>query len=185
MSPSLLIAHYFPERQSAIDELQLALDEASQAASEYIEEHSAEGGLLEEAKNDKDTVNKASINERLKITKDKDERDALKQAKALLEAETEAKDKLKTAEERLAVDVRDKYSTLEELDVKVLVVDEKWLAELEERIRSEVERVTQQLANRLKVLHERYAKPLPTLESEVEGLSAKVAGHLKAMGLSW
>jgi type I restriction enzyme M protein len=185
VSPALLIAHYFPERQSANDELQLALDEASQAAAEYIEEHSAEGGLLEEAKNDKDTVNKASINERLKITKDKDERDALKQAKALLEAETEAKDKLKTAEERLAVDVRDKYSTLEELDVKVLVVDEKWLAELEERIRSEVERVTQQLANRLKVLHERYAKPLPMLEAEVEGLSAKVAGHLKAMGLSW
>jgi type I restriction enzyme M protein len=48
-----------------------------------------------------------------------------------------------------------------------------------------VERVTQQLANRLKVLHERYAKPLPMLEAEVEGLSAKVAGHLKAMGLSW
>ena len=185
VSPSLLIAHYFPERQSTIDELQLALDEASQAAAEYIEEHSAEGGLLEEAKNDKDTVNKASINERLKITKDKDERDALKQAKALLEAEAEAKDKLKTAEERLAVDVRDKYSTLEELDVKVLVVDKKWLADLEERIRSEVERVTQQLANRLKVLHERYAKPLPMLESEVEGLSAKVAGHLQAMGLSW
>lgn len=185
VSPALLIAHYFPERQSTIDELQLALDEASQAATEYIEEHSAEGGLLEDAKNDKDTVNKASINERLKVATDKDEREALKRAKALLDAEAAAKDKLKTAQERLAQDVKDKYSTLQELDVKVLVVDEKWLADLEERIRSEVERVTQQLANRLKVLHERYAKPLPMLEAEVEGLSAKVAGHLQAMGLSW
>lgn len=183
--PALLIAHYFPERQAAIDALQLALDEASQAASEYIEEHSAEGGLLEEAKNDKDAVNKASINERLKITEDKEEREALKKAKTLLDAEATAKEQLKTAQEKLAQDVKDKYGTLEELDVKVLVVDEKWLAELEERIRSEVERVTQQLANRLKVLHERYAKPLPTLESEVGVLSAKVAGHLKAMGLSW
>lgn len=185
VSPALLIAHYFPERQAAIDELQLALDEASQAASEYIEEHSGEGGLLEEAKNDKDAVNKASINERLKVATDKEEREALKRAKALLDAEATAKDKLKTAQERLAQDVKDKYATLQELDVKVLVVDEKWLADLEERIRSEVERVTQQLANRLKVLHERYAKPLPVLEAEVEGLSAKVAGHLQAMGLSW
>jgi type I restriction enzyme M protein len=185
VSPALLIAHYFPERQTAIDELQLVLDEASQAASDYIEEHSGEGGLLEEAKNDKDAVNKASINERLKVATDKEERDALKQAKALLDAEAGAKDKLKTAQERLDLDVKDKYSTLQELDVKVLVVDEKWLTDLEEQIRSEVERVTQQLANRLKVLHERYAKPLPMLEAEVEGLSAKVAGHLQAMGLSW
>lgn len=185
VSPVLLIAHYFAERQAAIDELQLVLDEASQTAADYIEEHSSEGGLLEEAKNDKDTVNKASINERLKVATDKEEREALKRAKALLDAEADAKDKLKTAQERLAQDVKDKYATLEELDVKVLVVDEKWLSDLEERIRSEVERVTQQLANRLKVLHERYAKPLPVLEAEVEGLSAKVAGHLQAMGLSW
>lgn len=185
VSPALLIAHYFAERQSTIDELQLVLDEASQTASEYIEEHSGEGGLLEEAKNDKDAVNKASINERLKVVTDKDDRETLKRAKALLDAEATAKDKLKTAQERLAQDVKNKYSTLQELDVKVLVVDEKWLADLEERIRSEVERVTQQLANRLKVLHERYAKPLPVLEAEVAGLSAKVAGHLQAMGLSW
>jgi type I restriction enzyme M protein len=183
--PSLLIAHYFPERQAAIDQLQLVLDEASQAASEYIEEQSTEGGLLEEAKNDKEVVNKASIQERLKVATDKDERDALKRAKQLLDAEAKAKEQLKTAQERLALEVRDQYSTLTESDIKVLVVNEKWLAELEERIRSEVERVTQQLANRLKVLHERYAKPLPSLEAEVEVLSAKMAGHLKAMGLSW
>ena len=32
------------------------------------------------------------------------------------------------------------------------------------------------------VLAERYATPLPDLESEVDELAAKVAGHLKKMG---
>ena len=36
----------------------------------------------------------------------------------------------------------------------------------------------------MKVLEERYARPLPALEQDVEVFSAKVEGHLKRMGLS-
>jgi len=45
--------------------------------------------------------------------------------------------------------------------------------------------VTQQLAGRVKELEERYARPLPELEREVEAVSDKVEGHLKKMGLAW
>lgn len=45
--------------------------------------------------------------------------------------------------------------------------------------------MTQQLANRVKELNERYAEPLPQITQNVEDLSAKVAEHLKAMGLEW
>lgn len=51
---------------------------------------------------------------------------------------------------------------------------------------SEVQRLTQQLAGRVKILEKRYAQPLPELEQEqeVEEFGAKVEGHLKKMGLA-
>ena len=72
-----------------------------------------------------------------------------------------------------------------EADIKTLVVDDKWLATLETNIQAEIERVTQQLANRVKTLEERYAEPLPQITEEVSELSAKVDEHLQRMGLVW
>ena len=63
------------------------------------------------------------------------------------------------------------------------MVEDKWLASLRATTEGEVERLTKQLAGRVKELEERYAQPLPVLEREVEGFSAKVEGHLKRMGL--
>ncbi|EEU9241568.1 hypothetical protein GAJ33_20975 [Escherichia coli] len=58
-------------------------------------------------------------------------------------------------------------------------------AVVQSNINAEIERVTQQLANRVKELEERYSEPLPALTQSVENLSDKVADHLKAMGLEW
>ncbi|MCB0257841.1 MAG: type I restriction endonuclease subunit M, partial [Anaerolineae bacterium] len=77
------------------------------------------------------------------------------------------------------------YPELTEDDIKTLIVDDKWLATLQAQIETEIERVTQQLAKRVKELEERYAEPLPAITQSVEQLSDKVAGHLKAMGLEW
>jgi len=66
-----------------------------------------------------------------------------------------------------------------------LVVDDKWQATLKSAIASEIERVTQQLANRVKTLEERYAEPLPQLVQEVEELSSKIEEHLRRMRLDW
>ena len=70
-------------------------------------------------------------------------------------------------------------------DIKTLIEDDKWLATLQANIIAEIERVTQQMANRVKQLEERYSAPLPTLTNSVDELSDKVANHLKAMGLEW
>jgi len=64
-------------------------------------------------------------------------------------------------------------------------VDDKWQATLKAAIQGEIERVTQQLANRVKTLEERYAEPLPQLMQDVEALAGKVDEHLKKMGLVW
>jgi type I restriction enzyme M protein len=78
-----------------------------------------------------------------------------------------------------------RYGKLTEAEIKTLVVEDKWLASLRAAIDGEVQRVTQQLAGRVKELEERYAQPLPALEREVEAFSAKVEAHLKKMGLVW
>lgn len=41
------------------------------------------------------------------------------------------------------------------------------------------------LAGRVKVLEERYARPLPELERDVAAFAEKVEGRLKRMGLTW
>ena len=74
------------------------------------------------------------------------------------------------------------HPTLTEAEIKVLVVDDKWLTMLGAAVQGELDRVSQTLTGRVRQLAERYAEPLPKLEDEVEVLAARVAGHLKRMG---
>lgn len=168
-----------------VDTLQSLLDSASQELETYLEENSGEDGLLNDALNDKDKVTKATVTARLKLATDSDEKAALKQAKKLFDAEGDAKKALKDAQDALDLAVFKQYPQLSIDEIKSMIVDDKWLATLERNIVAEIERVTQQLANRVKELEERYSEPLPALTQSVENLSDKVAGHLKAMGLEW
>lgn len=183
--PALIIARFFDAEQIEVDALQAALDSASQELETYLEEHSGDDGLLSDALNDKDKVTKATVTARLKLATDSDETSALKQAKKLFDAEANSKKALKDAQEALDLAVFKQYSQLSEDEIKVLIVEDKWLASLQANIEAEIERVTQQLANRVKELEERYNQPLPAITTSVEALSEKVAGHLKAMGLEW
>ena len=183
--PSLIVARYFSDQQAQVDALQAKQDEATQALESYLEEHGCEDGLLVEAINDKDKITKASVAARTKLATDADEVKALKQATKLFNAETAAKKAVKEAIDALDLNVFNQYPKLTIDEIKTLIVDDKWLATLQANIVSEIERVTQQMANRVKQLEERYSTPLPTLSKSVVDLSDKVAGHLKAMGLEW
>ncbi|GAA4356566.1 type I restriction-modification system subunit M [Kangiella marina] len=183
--PALIIQRYFKGQQSNIEQIQSELDRVTIELESYIEEHTGEDGLLAEAMNDKDKVTKTTINTRLKEATDEEELSALKQAKQLFDDETLGKKALKEAQEALDVDVLKHYPTLTEEEIKSLIVEAKWLVTLEANIKAEIERVTQQLANRVKELEERYSQPLPVITQSVENLSDKVAGHLKAMGVEW
>lgn len=90
---------------------------------------------------------------------------AAKEAKAKLDAQTVAK-----------------YPKLTNEEVKALVVEDKWVASIEAAINGERDRIAQALTGRIKTLVERYAEPLPAITVKVEGLEAKVAEHLRAMG---
>ncbi|MEY4210376.1 MAG: hypothetical protein RLZ92_755, partial [Pseudomonadota bacterium] len=183
--PALLVARYFQTQQTRIEQIQGDLDAASQELESYLEEHSGDDGLLSEALNDKDKVTAASIKARLKLATDPDEKAVLQQTQKLFDAEADAKKSLKEQQEALDLAVFKHYASLSEAEIKTLIVEDKWLASLQANIQAEIERVTQQLANRVKELEERYAEPLPTITQSIDELSKKVAGHLKAMGLEW
>ncbi len=92
---------------------------------------------------------------------------------------------MKETQEALDQAVFAQYPQLTEAEIKSLVVDDKWKATLQTAVQAEIERVTQQLANRVKDLEERYAEPLPQLVEEAEALSSRVEAHLRKMGLTW
>ena len=183
--PKLLIDKYFQSEQKAIDELQSKLDTASSELESYIEENSGEDGLLEDGKTDKGSITKTSVSNRLKIAIDADEIVALKKSKKLIEDEAKAKKELKKASDELSLIVFKKYPTLSIEDIKLIVIEDKWLKHISTQIDEEINRVTTNLANRIKTLEERYKEPLKTIENNVNILSSKVEEHLKAMGLSW
>jgi len=148
---------------------------------EMAEEHGGEGGLLEDAKNDRDKLTKASITARLKElssvpsvpslpsipllppvpSDDSEERDILQQYIALSDQEATASTTLKTAEESLIEKILQQYSKLTEDDIKTLVVDDKWLVTIAAAVQCELDRVSQTLTSRIRQLAERYATPLP------------------------
>ncbi|ELN3182899.1 type I restriction-modification system subunit M [Vibrio cholerae] len=185
LPPSLLVNRFFAAEKAALDTQQARLDTISQELESYIEENSAEDGLLADALNDKDKITAASIKARLKLATDADERSALKKAQQLFDTEAASKKALKALQDKLDLLVFKRYPTLTIDEVKTLLVEDKWQASLQVSIQAEIERIGQQLASRVKDLEERYAEPLPQISKSVDDLSAKVAEHLKAMGLEW
>lgn len=182
--PALIVQRYFAEQQAQLDQLQATLDEIIQQQDSLIEEHTGEEGLLIEALSDSDKVTKTTVNARLRVTTDEEEREVLEQAKQLFDLETTAKAQIRSAQEKLDSAVLAQYGKLDESEIKQLLVHDKWLATLQSQIEAEIERITQQLASRLQELKERYSEPLPEIVENVEVLSNKVAEHLKAMGLA-
>jgi type I restriction enzyme M protein len=198
--PGLLVARYFAKEQQQIDQLQADLDAISQELEALLEEHSGEEGALSEAQTDAGKVSKASIKQLMgelkidngQLTTDDSELSTvnyqlsiLKHCFNLFDREAAAKKAVKEAQEALDRLVFAQYPKLTEDEIKTLVVDDKWQATLKAAIQADIERVTQQLANRVKTLEERYAEPLPQLMQDVEALANKVDEHLKKMGLEW
>jgi type I restriction enzyme M protein len=104
---------------------------------------------------------------------------------ALNTTEGELKKQIKEQEAALDALALKQYPKLVEKDIKTLVVDNKWLAELDKRIHGEMDRISQALTQRVKELAERYEAPLPQLTDKVAELEEKVNAHLQRMGFSW
>jgi type I restriction enzyme M protein len=182
----LVIARYFAKEQAQVDALEAERDAVTLELEELIEEHGADDGPLDEAKNEKGKVTAKGVKDRLREIQDDtdadDERAVLEKVQAMIDKEAAAGKKLKDAQKAIAVKVRLKFMQLTADEVKVLVVDDKWLAELHVRVDSELDRVSQALTARVRELAERYLASLPHVAKEAEALAVRVGRHLAAMG---
>ena len=184
----LVIARYFAKEQAQVDALEAERDAVTLELAELIEVHGADDGPLDEAKNDKGKVTAKGVKDRLSaIRGDKDaddERAVLEKLQVLFDKEVAAGKKLKDAQKELAATVLSKFAQLTADDLKVLVVDDKWLAVLQARVEDELARVSQGLTGRVRQLAERYSVPLPALVAEVQAASVRTNAHLASLGLA-
>ena len=180
---ALIVVRYFEAEQAKIDQVSADLEATSSALAELEEEHSGEEGVFA----DLEKINAATVKERIKdVGKEAvEELAVLKQWQVLVARETALKKQLKELEADLDEKSYAKYPQLTEVEIKQLVVDDKWLGALKASISGEMDRVSQTLAQRVKELAERYETPLPQLTRRVNELEAKVAEHLQKMGFVW
>lgn len=180
-----IVARYFAAEQAAIEAKQAELEAATASLVELEEEHSGE----EAAFSGFESITAAAVKDRVReIGKDPDgaeELKVLKQWQALTEQVAALKKAVKAAETALDAQAYEQYATLSEVEIKTLVVDDKWMAYLAAAVQGELDRVSQTLTGRIRELAERYATPLAELTDEVAKLAARVEEHLKKMGAVW
>ncbi len=183
---ALVVARYFATEQAVTDQLTVELESVTARLTEMEEEHGGEDGAFAEL----DKVNKASVTQRLKELRAEsgelivEEKRVLKEWLKLNTEEANLKKRLKQAEAALDTKAYAQYPKLTESEIKTLVVDDKWLAALAAAIHGEMDRVSQQLTQRVKELAERYETPMPQMVGRVAELEAKVNCHLEKMGFS-
>ena len=179
----LIVARFFAKEQADIDAATADLEATTATLAELEEEHGGEDGFLGTL----EKINKAEVNARLKEIKgDKDAKEeiaVLKQWLSLSAEEADLKKAIREAEAALDRLAYDQYPKLTESEIQTLVVDDKWLTTLAIAIQGELDRVSQTLTSRIRLLADRYAAPLPQIVDEVEQLAAKVAVHLEKMGV--
>lgn len=185
----LIVERFFADEERNLEVLEEEKEAISRQLEELAEEHGGEEGLLEDVTNEKGKIVKGPVMARLKeIRNDPDaveEKTLLHECLKLLKQEGDAGKNVKEARAELDYRIMDKYKALSEEEIKILVVDNKWLAVLDADLDSEMNRISQTLAGRIRELAERYAMPLPEMSEEVGTLSAKVDAHLEKMGFAW
>ncbi len=181
---NLIIARYFEKEQQAINDLEADIENLAAQLTELEEEHGGEEGLFSEL----DKLSKTTVAARLKEIKNdneaKDEIEALNRWQSLYNNQADAKKALKAAEVALDTKVYEKYPTLNEAEIKTLVVNDKWLTTLEAAFHGEMNRISQALTQRIKQLAERYETPVSLHVQNVADLEAEVNQHLTKMGFS-
>jgi type I restriction enzyme M protein len=191
---ALLVARYYVGEQAAIDQISSDLEGVAAKLAEVEEEQVGDEDAFAEARTEAEEgkegkVTRVTVTARLKeIKRDKEAKEetaVLVRWLALDAEETDLKKQLREAEAALDALAFARYPKLNEAEVKMLVVDDKWLATLDAAIHGEMDRVSQQLTQRVKELAVRYETPLPQMTSRVAELEAKVNQHLERMGFTW
>lgn len=182
---ALLVQHHFAAEQTELDRLGAELENTLAAQTELEEEHGGDDAVF----GGFDKINDKEVKSRIKeIGHDADAADelaVLRQWLALSERAGSLKKRIKTLDAELDAKALARYPALTPDEVKVLVVDHKWMVALDAAVHGELDRVSQALTGRVKELAERYGRTMPELAQQVGDLESRVAGHLAKMGFAW
>lgn len=188
VSPDLLASRYFPEQRARVESLADELEVASAAIETYRAEHAVEDGILWEAVDDEGKINATAVKRRLtaalKEDAEADELIALRHIAALFAKEATIKKALKKASSELAETTFAQYAKLTDVDVRSLVIHEKWGKAVADRIAVEVVSLGDRLIARLRLLADRYERSIPEIEALERELETRVRKHLAALGVS-
>ncbi|SDG01695.1 type I restriction-modification system subunit M [Chitinophaga filiformis] len=182
---ALLVSKYFAKEQEALDTKQVELETTQASLTELEEEHAGEDGAFAEL----EKINKAEISKRLKeingIKDYKAEEKILNQWLKLDAQQSTLKAEIKKLDEALDKLAYEKYPKLTEDEVCSIVINDKWLPTIEASVQTEMNRLSQQLTERLKELIERYETSLPQIQLALTEAEEKVKSHLEKMGFAW
>lgn len=194
MKPELIVSRYFLAEKQALEALDTELENIKAQMQEIEDEQTEEEDLLafvksKSEKTEKEKVTKKLIQQRMKAIKDdknfEDELKVITKYMVLLDKQTDVNKKIKEQQKALENKVWNKYKVLSDEEIIVLVVDDKWIPILDHAIRTEMQRISQRLTQRIKELADRYEKPLPLQLKELKSLEEKVNAHLTKMGFIW
>jgi type I restriction enzyme M protein len=188
----IVINRYFKTQQKEIENLEIAIESLASQIAEIEEENNVDEGVFANL----DKISKTTVSAELKALKaelksDKNNQELLEKQKIyeqylkLCEEQNDLSKKLKEEGVKLDSDLLTKFKKLTEEEVKVLVVEDKWMATIEHTIKNEMQRISQSLNQRVKELAERYESTLPEILNSVKTQEEKVNTHLKNMGFKW
>ncbi len=99
-----------------------------------------------------------------------------------LETEKAIKDEIKVVGTEMLQGIIEAYKSLTEQDARQLIIENKWLATIEQRIISEMSNAIHRLIGDVTSLVERYEHTLSDLTAAYDRKAATVLNHLKTMG---
>ncbi len=186
---NIVINKFFIKQKEELEKLHEDLDSISQQIQLMDDDNQGEDDPFSMVRDDDEKIIKKDIPKKIKEIKNKpeftNELKVLSEYFELAEKEKELKRNIKSSEKQLDGDLLEKYNKLKESEIREIVIHDKWFFSMYNSIYEELERISQNLAERIKELAERYETPLPNLTNDVKGLTEKVDQHLEKMGFKW
>ena len=181
---------YFKELKEKIEGLAFELESISSEKQSLEDVNSGDEDLFSDVRNEKDNkITKSKLQQRIKkIENDpenKEEFEILSQFMKLLEKENSKRVEIKGLEDLLDRRLREKFNALVEEEIKESVIEKKWFHSLETLLNGKIEQIFYKLIERVRILDERYAIPMPELTSNSMNLTEKVEEHLRELGFKW
>ena len=186
---NIVLAEYFKAQTDEIADLSSQIEQKQSDMDTLVEQNVEVFTFDEETEDDKElSVKAADVKKAIKNAKtdgtSAEDLELLQQWLDLSNEKDELGKTLKVKRNELTDAVVKKYASLTENEIKMLVVERKWLASVVGGCEALMQNVTHQIASDVTALVERYETTLGATENQVKDLEQQVLQSLKEMGFT-